>query len=495
METERRRYKRVAVIGAGVAGVAACHALRKRGIECVVFESKDRVGGLWVDNYYGACVQLPHYLYEYPEQRFKDDVDANPSMDQVCEYLETFVDANGIRDSFRFKSKVTSVLQLEDSSWALSIEDLTTGESRIEEFAYLVMCNGLYSDKPNRIKLEGEQHFQGKLIHSSEYRSTEVFAGKNVVVVGAGKSGIDAATTASTVAKSVSHVGRTKYFTVPLYLGPVNNGRLFFTRGLLLFLSPFYHGNRVTQALHWLLTPVKWPLLKLFEIALLVSFRIPFSAWPNTSLLHEAHSTRTSVSDINYLKALRKKKIRVYKTTVSEVEGKTANLANGKVLEADLIVLATGWDYTFQIFDGDIGKRLQPDEDGLYLYKNMLPTTVNGLAFVGSNCSSYVNPFTDTVQSVWLAQLLAGDRPMPKRKEMEEDLRKMKASKRRFYPTERYRATIVQAHSPYYHDDLMREMGMGRKVRGFWSFLSYWLQPQWPKNWNSIVEEAHTVRI
>jgi len=79
-----------------------------------------------------------------------------------------------------------------------------------------------------------------------------------------------------------------------------------------------------------------------FEVALLVSFRIPFSARPNTSLLREAHSTRTSVSDINCLKALRRKKIRVYKTTIHQLEGKTAILTNGEVLDADVIVFATG---------------------------------------------------------------------------------------------------------------------------------------------------------
>ena len=49
---------RVAVIGAGVAGVATARALQLRNIDFVVFERQRRVGGLWVDNYPNAAMQV-----------------------------------------------------------------------------------------------------------------------------------------------------------------------------------------------------------------------------------------------------------------------------------------------------------------------------------------------------------------------------------------------------------------------------------------------------
>lgn len=45
---------RVAIIGAGVAGVATAGALKDYGIEFVVFDKNGRPGGLWADNYPGT---------------------------------------------------------------------------------------------------------------------------------------------------------------------------------------------------------------------------------------------------------------------------------------------------------------------------------------------------------------------------------------------------------------------------------------------------------
>ena len=39
---------RVAVVGAGPAGLSMCKALAKEQVYCVVFEKTDRIGGVWV---------------------------------------------------------------------------------------------------------------------------------------------------------------------------------------------------------------------------------------------------------------------------------------------------------------------------------------------------------------------------------------------------------------------------------------------------------------
>lgn len=49
-----QKHHLVAIIGAGVAGVAAAGALQDYGIDFVVFDKQSRPGGLWADNYPGA---------------------------------------------------------------------------------------------------------------------------------------------------------------------------------------------------------------------------------------------------------------------------------------------------------------------------------------------------------------------------------------------------------------------------------------------------------
>ena len=68
--TSSRTYdhvKRVAVIGAGVAGLQLAERLgQKSGLEVTIFEKTDKVGGVWSANYADFGLQVPKELYEFP---------------------------------------------------------------------------------------------------------------------------------------------------------------------------------------------------------------------------------------------------------------------------------------------------------------------------------------------------------------------------------------------------------------------------------------------
>ena len=56
----------VAIIGAGMSGIAAAHRLGQAGVPFVIFEKNDDVGGTWFENTYPGCrVDVPNHLYSY----------------------------------------------------------------------------------------------------------------------------------------------------------------------------------------------------------------------------------------------------------------------------------------------------------------------------------------------------------------------------------------------------------------------------------------------
>lgn len=72
-EEAGRKPKRVAVVGGGIAGVGAAYALRKAGIDAVVFEKKPKLGGnaksfTW--NVEGTKVETGLAVLAYPDQYF-----------------------------------------------------------------------------------------------------------------------------------------------------------------------------------------------------------------------------------------------------------------------------------------------------------------------------------------------------------------------------------------------------------------------------------------
>uniref|UniRef100_A0A7S0BU43 Uncharacterized protein n=1 Tax=Rhodosorus marinus TaxID=101924 RepID=A0A7S0BU43_9RHOD len=485
---------RVAIIGAGVSGLATCHALHQKGVECVVLEEKTRAGGLWVDNYYNAHVQTPKFLYEYPELRFPEDVGGFPTMTQVTDYLDEFIDQSGIRGQLRFGASVQTARQLADSRWELEIEDVKTGQKALEEYGYLVVCSGMFSRIPHRAEMKRQKEFAGEILHSSEYRSLEIFSGKKVVVVGSGKSGIDTVVSACSVSDNVVQIARTRMWTVPESLFGIPLAPLFFGRAVSLVLPPYYRTPTYAKWIHWFFIPFKWLTFKLMEAGMLVQSRIPFRAWPDVSLQHVLFTVGATVTDRKYMSAIRKRRFDLEHTTIEYVTANSVVLANGRTVEADVIVLATGWKYDFPIFEKDTVERLRPEQDGLYMYKNMIPVNVERLAFIGSNTSTYTNPFTASVQSIWLAQLIAGDRTLPSLSDMEDEVSRMKEFKRKYYPGGN-RATVFGAHGNFYHDDLIREMGIRpRRGKGIRSWFSYWFKPNYPRTWKGIMEEAHKNR-
>ena len=153
--------------------------------------------------------------------------------------------------------------------------------------------------------------------------------------------------------------------------------------------------------------------------------------------------------------------------SVERLEPGRAILSNGTVEEVDVIILGTGWNLSYDkfmnsdtIFAGlDFGKDcLDFANDGLWLYRNILPAGFKGMAFVGANTLTFMNIYTSYIQAYWLAQLLAGDRPWPERAHMKETIAREKAFKRKYYKESEMRAASIEAYMQHYHDVLFREM-------------------------------------
>ena len=59
--------RRVAIVGAGVSGLATARILLAQGLECTLFERRPALGGVWADGYLNFGVQIQRELYEFPD--------------------------------------------------------------------------------------------------------------------------------------------------------------------------------------------------------------------------------------------------------------------------------------------------------------------------------------------------------------------------------------------------------------------------------------------
>merc|ERR1712217_158598 len=110
------------------------------------------------------------------------------------------------------------------------------------------------------------------------------------------------------------------------------------------------------------------------------------------------------------------------------------------------------------------------EKDGLWLYRNIFPTRVANLCFVGAEVSTFNNILTQGLQALWLQRVLTGQVALPVPETREEDIKKQQEWKRSWMPAKGDRAAILQLHKMKYHGQLCKDMGVNHKRQGWNKF-------------------------
>lgn len=173
------------VAGAGAAGLAAAALLRKRGFQTTVLERTDAVGARWRTRYEGLRLNTMRTLSTLPGHRMSSGYGRYPRREDFIAYLESYAAHHRLR--VRFATELQRVERGEqDGLWRLE-----TSRGPLSA-RYLVIATG-YDAVPKLPEWASAADFAGELIHACEYRSAEAYRGREVLVVGAGNTGIDIA--------------------------------------------------------------------------------------------------------------------------------------------------------------------------------------------------------------------------------------------------------------------------------------------------------------
>uniref|UniRef100_A0AAQ4PQ38 Flavin-containing monooxygenase n=2 Tax=Gasterosteus aculeatus aculeatus TaxID=481459 RepID=A0AAQ4PQ38_GASAC len=259
--------QRVAVVGAGAAGLcAARHILSRldRFAPPVLFELGGKVGGTWCYDervgtdgagrpihssmYRDLRTNLPKEVMMFPDFPFDPQLDSFLPHQEVQRYLERYCQSHHIGPHIRFNTMVEKVRPVVTATERSKEEDRTlwevtssdaSGCCKTEAFDSIFVCSGHYSD-PHIPDIPGIERFKGTVLHSHSYKFAEPFAGQSVVVLGAKASGLDISIELAGVGAQVTLSHGQPPLTCPLPAGvqqscPVvaveEDGRLLFQDG------------------------------------------------------------------------------------------------------------------------------------------------------------------------------------------------------------------------------------------------------------------------
>ncbi|MEV6657912.1 flavin-containing monooxygenase [Nocardia fluminea] len=186
MTAPSARHTRVAIIGAGFAGLGVAVRLRQLGItDFVVLERASDIGGTWRDNTYpGAGCDVPSQLYSYSFAPNPDWTHSFSTQPQIQRYVQDVADRHGVRDSIVLDCEVTAARWNNDTArWEIQTSD---GAYTAD---IMVSAAGPLS-APKLPDIKGINTFRGAMFHSARWDQEFELAGKRVAVVGTGASAI-----------------------------------------------------------------------------------------------------------------------------------------------------------------------------------------------------------------------------------------------------------------------------------------------------------------
>lgn len=204
------RQPRVAIIGAGFGGIVVAIKLKKAGVDFVVFERSEGVGGTWWDNRYpGAETDAASHLYAFsfaPYEWSRSHV----RQPEIQGYLEHVVESFGLLPTIRFKETVEEV-GWDDTSSAYV---LRTASGEAQRFQFVVSAVGLFAT-PRLPVWPGLEEFAGAVVHTADWDDAVDVTGKKVAVVGTGSSAAQVVPTIASDAELVTVYQRQPGWVMP----------------------------------------------------------------------------------------------------------------------------------------------------------------------------------------------------------------------------------------------------------------------------------------
>ncbi|CAG7857048.1 dimethylaniline monooxygenase (N-oxide forming) [biofilm metagenome] len=478
---------KIAVIGAGVAGLGAARILTQAGFECEIFEKGAQVGGQWSAGYHTFGLQTPKSLYEIPDYPIPDAYPRVPSGAELQAYFENYAKDFKLFDKIRFNTEIIRLERVKNGSWKVHFKD-SAGKQEGKEFDFVVVASGIYFD-PYIPDIPGKDKFKGEILHSSQYRTPATVTGRKVAVVGFGKSALDVAGDAAKFAKQVTLVFRKAHWPIPMDILEVLDVRRIYLTRLACALLPLYQRPQGwVNALH---TYLPWLVKGFWRFTeAVIKFQYPLKACgilPDEAIEIDIFNLdilpRKEVYQLMSQGMIHNRQCQIKEFTATGIQ-----LESGEVIDCDTVIFGTGYQSNYAFLPEAFKK--SNEADGVYLYRHILHPDLPNMAFIG-RAATFSNGLTAHLASVWLVNLLKGKFQLPSREQMLVEIQAIKDWKRGFMPAISSRATVIKLHMVHYHDELLNDFGVNpyRKKNVF----AEWLTDYRPADYKDVLADVARV--
>ncbi|KAL9227305.1 hypothetical protein vseg_003008 [Gypsophila vaccaria] len=316
------------IVGAGPSGLAVAACLKEKGVPSLVLERSSCIASLWqLKTYDRLRLHLPKQFCELPLVPFPRDYPTYPNKRQFISYLEGYARKFDINPKF---NETVDQAQFDQTLGLWRVKTSKKGDYEevvTTEYVcrWLIVATGENAEVAEP-ELDGSGEFEGTIVHTSVYKSGEVFRGKKVLVVGSGNSGMEVCLDLCHHNAMPSIVVRDKVHVLPSEM----LGRSTF--GLSMWLLKWLPITLVDK----LLLVVAWFILgDTSKLGLTRPLMGPLQL--------KNLSGKTPVLDVGTLDKIKSGDIKVCPSIKRLMMHKNVEFVDGRVENFDAIILATGY--------------------------------------------------------------------------------------------------------------------------------------------------------
>ncbi|GJE96848.1 NAD(P)/FAD-dependent oxidoreductase [Phanerochaete sordida] len=178
----------VLVVGAGHGGLGTAAHLKHLDVSCLVVERNERVGDNWRNRYDSLTLHDPIWTNHMPYLPFPPSWPVFSPARKIANWFESYVDALDL-NVWTSAEALSAARDEHTKKWDVRVRR-ADGSERVLHVDNVVLAQG-YTFK--NVVFPGQEEFQGRLMHSTQYRSAKGLDAKKVVIMGACTSAHDIA--------------------------------------------------------------------------------------------------------------------------------------------------------------------------------------------------------------------------------------------------------------------------------------------------------------
>ncbi|RNM12530.1 NAD(P)/FAD-dependent oxidoreductase [Nocardioides pocheonensis] len=340
----------VVVVGAGLSGIGAAYRLETEcpGRTYAVLEARDAIGGTWdLFRYPGIRSDSDFFTLSYPFRPWSGRGSIVEG-EQIRRYVADTAREHGIDRHIRFQTSVVGAAWSgERACWTLTLQKTAAdGSTRASTMtcSFLYACAGYYDyDRAHQPDFPGQSDFAGTVVVPQFWPDDLDVTGRRVVIIG---SGATAVTLAPSLAGTAGHV--TVLQRSPSWIGAVPAEDALADRIRRVLPAGLAHrvirGKNIVrqQAVYAFCT--RWPgLARRLLLGLTAKAVDPTLVETHFTPAYDPWEQRFCVApDGDFFRAIRRGRVEMVTDHVDRFVPEGIRLASGRVLEADVVVTATG---------------------------------------------------------------------------------------------------------------------------------------------------------